>query len=143
MGTPLPKAGHDQSQDRRINDLERKNTDEHHTIREQVVAGFERVEGKLTMHRTVAIIAWMIITAMGGYILQLHTSRLEDIADTMKDTAKIMTAVDKRQDAWEARATEWGENLEHRDNSLERKHERDFDKIENKLEQLRRNTSRH
>ena len=138
----LEKNGKDQQQDRRVADLELKNSEEHHVIREAMIAGIERIEGKLTTHRTVALVAWMILVALGGYIAELYSNRMAEIAETIKETSVTLNELNTQHRAWEKYATKWGEEIDETAGKLEQRHDKDVEKIKSDIKNIERRTRR-
>jgi predicted PurR-regulated permease PerM len=142
MTQGLEKNGKEQQQDRRVAALELKNSEEHHVIRETMVAGMERIEGKLTTHRTVAIVAWMILVALGGYIAELYSQRMAEIAETIKETSVTLNELNTQHRAWEKYATKWGEEIDETAEKLEQRHDKDVEKIKSDIKNIERRTRR-
>jgi hypothetical protein len=140
MGSPpLNKAGRDHSQDAELRDLKADilrnrevNEEQHSGMMTKVEAAYERIEGKLTMQRTVAIVVYMILLAAGGYLVDSQTNILRDVSENNKETAQQLQHLQTQHEAWEARAIEWGENLDETD-----------DELKQDIKELRRHQSRH
>jgi len=111
MGTPLPKNGHDQAQDRAITTLTSELRAHIKRDDEQLVGINESMmsmRGTIDKYIFAGRVAWAFVAVIGTIIMAYQVNLNSSLVSLENRVDKI----EARQQAFEERGTKWGESLD-------------------------------